>query len=37
MKIAEPILDNYKHYPELFIVASDFRTKNGGQLFSINL
>ena len=24
MKIAEPTLTNYRYYPELFIVASDF-------------
>ena len=27
MKIAEPTLDNYAYYPELFIVDSDFCTK----------
>ena len=28
MKIAEPSLKNYDYYPELFIVDSDFCTKN---------
>ena len=27
MKIAEPSLNNYRYYPELFIVDSDFCTK----------
>ena len=27
MKIADPILNNYRVYPELFIVDSDFCTK----------
>ena len=27
MKIAEPNLDEYSYYPELFIVDSDFCTK----------
>ena len=27
MKIAEPNLNNYSYYPELFVVDSDFCTK----------
>ena len=34
MKIAEPNLNGYSYYPELFVVPSDFCSKKWGNFLS---